>query len=208
MDRRSFFTRGLNDLLSSLLRSPVGKIIDRQLQGVANLLAPQKLSFPTPRSAALRKEIYARPPGALLQADLFDSACTRCGDCIRACPYEAILDGGAAGPLLDPDTVPCHLCPDLPCQQACGEGALLPLPQDSLPAFGKAELLPFACLNYGSESQDCRQCLDACPVEGALRLNADALPRFGSLCTGCGLCKASCPARPVAIQIKTGSTPC
>ncbi len=203
MDRHSFFRDGLAQLASSLLKSPVGRVIDQQLQGLANLLAPQKLQL-TPHPS-LRKELYARPPGALADEEQFDSACTLCGDCIQACPYGTILDGGSAGPLIDPDTIACHLCPDFPCQKACKEGALMPLPKQALPRFGKAEPLPMSCLNWEKEEKKCDYCLTACPVEGAIRFNKEDIPQFGKLCTGCGLCKAACPARPVAIRIETGA---
>ena len=90
---------------------------------------------------------YYRPPGALPEVG-FMAACTRCGDCITACPVHAIMkvpaDGGfAAGtPYLDPGFQPCVVCPDMPCARACPTEALT-VPEHGWQGLrlGKLELL-------------------------------------------------------------------
>lgn len=48
---------------------------------------------------------YLRPPGALAEPAFLD-ACTRCGDCIRACPAQCITVRGDEGPASFPHIVP------------------------------------------------------------------------------------------------------
>lgn len=74
---------------------------------------------------------WIRPPYAIEELD-FLLACTRCGDCIPACPHDVIFPLSArvgvkamGTPALDLLNKGCHLCNDWPCVQACGEGALL-----------------------------------------------------------------------------------
>src|SRR5690606_38546008 len=72
---------------------------------------------------------YLRPPGALPDM-LMLSACSRCGDCLRACPAQCIqLDPKgkiASGmPHIIARESPCVVCDDLSCMKACPTGALV-----------------------------------------------------------------------------------
>ena len=70
-----------------------------------------------------------RPPGALPERD-FQSACVRCGLCVRGCPYDTLKlaevgDGPAIGtPYFIARSVPCEMCDHIPCAKACPTGAL------------------------------------------------------------------------------------
>ena len=61
-----------------------------------------------------------RPPGAV-EEPAFLAGCTRCGDCVKVCPPQAIvlapdIHGSAAGtPMIDSMTAPCVMCDDPPC---------------------------------------------------------------------------------------------
>ena len=72
---------------------------------------------------------YVRPPGASTELD-FLSHCTRCGECIPACPHGTIFPLGAHTgvavntPALDLINKACHLCDDFPCISACETDAL------------------------------------------------------------------------------------
>ena len=217
MDRRGFFGEGLRELAADFLRNnAVGRVLDRQLQGLANVLDPRGLDYLLDRQG--QEDLHepppaARPPGALADAEAFDAACTRCGDCIEACPYGVLYASDeSSGPLLDPNHVACHLCPDFPCIAACSDGALLPLAEGYVPRFGQAELQPGRCanlpFNYGFRPRDrlgrprvCRSCRDACPVEGVVRFGRGPEPEFSDQCTGCGQCVEACPALPRAIKV-------
>lgn len=225
MDRKNFFKNGLKDMAEDLLKTPLGKLVDQQLQSLSNLLAPEWLNdrllsdhdpgssenkiLPLP--AQLENHMHSRPPGAIVEVEKFNQACTRCNDCILACPHGALFNlGPYSGPVMDPNRYPCYLCEDWPCIKACETGALTDLPKNTYPAFGMAVLLQDNCLN-APESRNkrnassrrepyCRSCLKSCPIE-AVSLTKEKLPEFEDFCTGCGLCAQACPAEPVAIHI-------
>ncbi|MCR9141244.1 MAG: 4Fe-4S binding protein [bacterium] len=235
MERKKFFTDGLKGIGKDLWKGPVGEIVGHRLQNLANLLAPEGLDhaianrkdqgdFASDASAYRIPDEFARPPGALPDPAAFDRACTRCGDCVIACPYGVIFTlGGASGPLLDPNSVACQLCPDMPCISACDDDALRPLPANSLPKFGQAEVISGACLNAtpdkkaagdaarsssprkksGGRKKTCRECAKACPVPEVISYGRgkEKLPRFADHCTGCGQCIPACPAETAAIRI-------
>jgi len=74
---------------------------------------------------------WIRPPYALGELD-FLLACTRCGDCIKACPYDVIFPLHArfgievvATPAMDLLQKGCHMCADWPCVTVCEPHALL-----------------------------------------------------------------------------------
>ena len=223
MERKKFFTDGLKILGRDLWKSPVGKILDRRLNNFANLLAPEGLDHllanlpdQTAGSAGYAgseqsriPHEFARPPGALPDSTDFDRACTRCGDCVIACPYGVIFTlGGASGPLIDPNSVACQLCADTPCITACDEGALNPLPPDSVPKFGQAGLVPGACLNEADNRKKisgrkkyCRESEKACPIPDVITYSKKKVPGFADHCTGCGQCIPACPAESVAIRV-------
>jgi ferredoxin-type protein NapG len=150
---------------------------------------------------------YARPPGALPEVG-FLAACTRCGDCVRACPVQAIVavpaDGGhAAGtPRLQLDREPCIACSDMPCVRACPTAALTP-PADGWRGYRLAELEfhPERCVTYRGVA--CRVCADRCPI-GAAALVIDetghpALRHEG--CVGCGVCVRACISHPSSFTL-------
>lgn len=148
-----------------------------------------------------------RPPGA--QPELaFLASCTRCGECVSACPVKAIrLAGSDAGlaagtPYLDLRRQPCIACADMPCVRACPTEALTP------PATGwedvrlsGVELVAERCVTF--EGTACRACADACPVgDAALALDEGGHPvlrREG--CVGCGVCVRACIATPSAFVL-------
>lgn len=224
MERKRFFTDGLKGIGKDLWKGPVGAIVGRRLNNFANLLAPEGLdqvisNLPAQTDAASLQipHEFARPPGALPDSADFDRACTRCGDCVISCPYGVIFTlGGASGPLIDPNSVACQLCPDMPCIAACDESALIPLPPNSVPKFGQAELITGACLNTagdgkiprtkaakksGGRKKTCQECKKACPVPEVITYAKNKLPRFADHCTGCGQCIPACPAEPIAIRV-------
>jgi len=149
-----------------------------------------------------------RPPGAISEQQ-FLQACTRCDDCIHACPKDAIqkvpkklgfLIMGT--PYIDPKTIPCVMCDDLPCISACADGALLPAQSKFDVNMGYAILDKNKCQAYGETF--CQQCVIDCPIPGAIDQVNDRPVINKNTCTGCGVCVLSCSTVniPVAIKIK------
>lgn len=142
-----------------------------------------------------------RPPGAVAE-ESFLQLCTRCNDCVTACPHDAIrlapprYKGAAGTPMIDPFAAPCHMCEDAPCISACETGALHPeLPR----IIGAAHLQTYNCLAHNQSI--CTVCYERCPVEGAITLIENRPHIVAEQCNGCGVCHSVCPAPINAIMI-------
>ncbi len=151
-----------------------------------------------------------RPPGAISERK-FLQACTRCDECIHACPKDAIQRAPkkmgfliAGTPYIDPKKIPCVMCDDLPCIPACPDGALV-MPESRSREdvkMGYAILDKAKCQAYGDTF--CQQCVIDCPIPGAIS-QVDQKPVIHkNACTGCGVCVLSCSTVniPLAIKIK------
>lgn len=143
---------------------------------------------------------WLRPPGAV-EEPLFLERCTRCGDCVKACPYGSVTLSRRDGtPEVFPDQTPCYLCEDFPCIAACGTEALLPVADREEVNMGLARVAYRSC----TAGQGCHACVPRCPT-GALSMD------FGSYrlvvtegrCVGCGLCEHTCKTvnDKVAIEV-------
>jgi ferredoxin-type protein NapG len=161
---------------------------------------------------------WARPPGALDESE-FLAACVRCGQCVRACPYDALKlsELGArvptGTPYFEPRKVPCEMCPDIPCVPACPTGALdRQLQQIDKARMGLAVLVDQeTCLNF--QGLRCDVCYRVCPaIDKAITLEPRHNPRTGKHtmfiptvhsehCTGCGKCEKSCVLEEAAIKV-------
>ena len=149
-------------------------------------------------------EAPLRPPGALDEV-AFLTACTRCQECIKACPYQAIqklpVEAGVSAntPFIEPNTQGCHLCPDTPCIAACPSGALAPTDIRSV-RIGLALVEPKKCMTY--KDKVCTLCYDACPLpEIAIEIDSGFHPKILDGCTGCGMCQKRCPEVPSAVVV-------
>jgi MauM/NapG family ferredoxin protein len=149
-----------------------------------------------------------RPPGAISEKR-FLQACSRCDECIHACPKDAIQRAPKKmgflvfnTPYIDPMRNPCVMCTDLPCITACPDGALLPVQELTDVNMGYAILDKKKCQAYGDTF--CQQCVIDCPVPGAIHQLNDQPIIDKNICTGCGVCMRSCSTVniPLAIKIK------
>jgi ferredoxin-type protein NapF len=138
-----------------------------------------------------------RPPGARAEAD-FTEACTRCDDCIRACPQAILVRGRGGFPSVDFTLGGCTFCGA--CAAACTTGAF------ALPATAwqlRATIGP-GCVE--TKGVACRLCQDPCEAN-AIRFRPAPggryEPAITPACTGCGTCVALCPAAAITIN-----TPC
>jgi MauM/NapG family ferredoxin protein len=147
-----------------------------------------------------------RPPGALPELE-FLVTCTRCGECVKACPPRAILvlgeqAGLAAGtPYLETNRRACTACPDTPCIPACPVGALKLVDIRSV-EFGTAVIDRARCRPFNGRA--CTRCSDVCPIgEDAIIVDEDGKPYIDpSGCIGCGRCRFACPTAPRSIHIE------
>ncbi len=137
-----------------------------------------------------------RPPGARPEPE-FLGRCTRCDECIRACPFEALGRDQQGYPWLwDPAAHPCYMCDGFPCIAACAPVALT-FADRRLRTIGLAVVDAASCLAHLGEP--CSSCRDACRDVRAIRLE-DGLPIVDpTSCTGCGVCIGKCPAPGRAI---------
>jgi ferredoxin-type protein NapG len=193
MDRRDFF------------RSAVKKTTKKAVE-----LADAKVTHD-----ALR---WIRPPFAITELD-FLLSCTRCDDCIEACPHDVIfplasrLGKNVAGtPALDLLNKGCHLCEDWSCVTACEKDALV-LPKTSNDEDEDAKndepvpppRLAFASINtetcFPYSGPECGACNNTCPIPDALQWDQQRPIINQEACVGCGLCREVCIVDPSAITI-------
>lgn len=143
-----------------------------------------------------------RPPGAIEEPQ-FLARCTRCGDCIDACPHDAIRTAtqryglGVEGtPVIEPDTQACLMCEDFPCIASCEPGVLS---KNVPPVMGTAVVTEHLCLAHHHTT--CTVCSERCPVPGAISVEAGKPTVNEATCTGCGVCRYVCPAPENAILL-------
>lgn len=141
------------------------------------------------KSAPCVRHDWLRPPGAV-EEKLFLDRCTRCGDCLDACPHDAIRESVVdETPVIFPDEAPCLLCDDFPCVAACETEALVPRASISEVAMGRAVVSHALC----TVAHGCHACVSKCPTQ-AIRMDFSAfrLSIETSRCVGCGQCEQIC----------------
>ena len=199
MHRRAFFRRGLAELLRPAIKAI--EPVERALSELDKLDRPRPAATPAPTPQP-PSELWLRPPGALKEKDYLES-CSRCGECVRVCPAEAIkLQGGSGNgaPYIDADTRACVACDGLYCMSNCPTGALKPTPLVQI-KMGTAVWHEHVCTRT-TLHDDCRRCVDVCPIgTAAIDLVAGQIQVKPLGCIGCGLCQQDCPTTPRAIRV-------
>jgi MauM/NapG family ferredoxin protein len=168
------------------------------------------LAMPLLRANALGKRDdkgrLIRPPGAVEETE-FLARCIGCGECMKACPTNAIqpctLDDGVQR-LCTPKIVPriagceekCYLC-----GHVCPTGALRKLPHEekSFAKIGTAVIDRHRCLAW-SQNKECVVCDEVCPYNAIdVRVVETTKGLFKApivsedMCLGCGMCEQHCP---------------
>ena len=157
-----------------------------------------------------------RPPGALPEKD-FNARCIKCGQCVDACPYDTLkLASAESGipigtPYFIPKDVPCYMCADIPCLEACPTGAINPaLKHINDSRMGLAVIDIENCLSW--QGLRCEICFRECPLQGKA-ISVEHHPRriskhamfvplvHSNACTGCGICEKACPTQKAAIRV-------
>lgn len=140
--------------------------------------------------------LYAlRPPGAVAEDEFID-LCSRCGDCLNACPEQIIIAGDGGFPELSFSSDGCTGCAE--CIDACKPSALVrgvsvwPVGEWSV----SDQCLP-------QKGVSCQSCKDACD-EQAIQFpmtQATPVPSLQpDLCTACGACVSVCPTDAISIN--------
>lgn len=134
-----------------------------------------------------------QPPWAV--AD-FNDKCSRCLDCIPACPGQILVPGDGGFPRMEFKQGGCDFCGN--CVAVCQNGALDRA--QGRPWRHKAQLKG-QCL--GEKAISCRLCGDAC-VTRAIRFRPQLAGRVAmeidlGFCTGCGACIGLCPVGAIEI---------
>jgi len=172
--------------------------------------------------------LILRPPGALPEKE-FIASCIKCGMCVEACPYDALLmakpgDNKPVGtPYFSPRTYPCHMCRDIPCVPVCPTGSLnKSLVSDKNESgelilninrakMGLAVIDRETCIAYAGIQ--CDACYRACPlIDKAVTIEYTRNIRTGKHamlapvvhstdCTGCGLCERACVTQKASIFV-------
>lgn len=144
-----------------------------------------------------RPRAEIRPPWSLPESTFIDR-CTRCGDCLTACPQKILVVGDGGFPTVDFTRGECTFCGA--CTAACQPLALVR--REGLPAWPCKALVGEACLPR--RGVECRVCGDFCDVRAIRfppRLGGSPLPDVDKdTCTGCGACVAPCPTAAIAIR--------
>ena len=145
-----------------------------------------------------RPKAEIRPPWALPEADFIDR-CTRCDDCLKACPTKILVAGDGGYPTVDFSRGECTFCTN--CVTTCQPKALLR--QDGQSAWPYKAAIGEDCLpRQGVECRVCGDFCDARAIRFPLRLGGSPLPDIDAgKCTACGACVAPCPVAAISIGV-------
>lgn len=176
-------------------RGLFSSLIDRVKEATSGIV-----ESPTPKAKAKCFPVH-RPPGAVAEED-FLARCTRCGDCLKACPHDAIvlapsrMREAAGTPVIVANDKPCLHCDGTPCSSVCEPGVLrVDFPQK----MGTASINQMECLAW--QRTFCTVCEERCPIPGAISLDLGRPIVNSQACTGCGVCFFVCPAPRKAVLL-------
>lgn len=142
-----------------------------------------------------RTQQVTRPPWTKTETG-FIEACTRCHDCISACPEHIIVRGSGGYPEIDFHQGECTFCQQ--CADACQADAFT---DNRARPWHLAASLGGNCLV--SQGMSCFTCSENCEAEA---ISVAPVLRQGSLpvintdnCSGCGACVRPCPVAAISI---------
>ena len=137
-----------------------------------------------------------RPPWSPAEGT-FTSMCTRCGDCLKACPTGVLQAGPGGTPVADFSHSHCTFCGD--CSRVCTPHAIAA--ERTMPAWDLAIHIGAGCLT--EQNVVCRSCGEICEsaaIRFAPRLGGVAKPEvLADRCTACGECVGACPSQAIRV---------
>lgn len=164
------------------------------------------------RASGRKAPAPLRPPGAVDERTI-RGLCTRCGNCIRSCPYDVVRHhtgqqdwASLLTPVLNFDQDYCREdCTR--CTQVCPSGALTKVDLDAKAhvRIGLAQVDMKLCLL--GEDRECSACMRWCPYDAIRYVFSEVeytlVPTIDpDKCNGCGACQVACPTNPQkAIQV-------
>jgi len=150
------------------------------------------------RQSSALPALAIRPPGAIAEED-FLSACTRCGLCVRDCPYDILQlaklgeEVATGTPYFTARTGPCEMCEDIPCVPACPTGAL-----DHALTEIKNARMGLAVVVDQEACKGCKVCEKRCQMEAVSVIDKTAFIDE-TRCIGCGICVPTCKSEAMRL---------
>ncbi len=137
-----------------------------------------------------------RPPWSCEEQE-FTDLCSRCGDCIQACPKNIILKSDGGFPEVNFSTQGCDFC-EL-CVDSCTSGALN---RQQTPTFRFSAIINDQC--FSMRGIVCRSCGEICESRAitfkAIVGGRTTVALSADSCTGCGECIPICPADSISMK--------
>lgn len=154
---------------------------------------------PKPKAPKLDRRDWLRPPGAVEESDFLER-CTKCGDCLEACPYDAICHHSRdQTPIIFQEKSPCRLCEDFPCIRACETEALLLVGGPTQVHMGLAVVSHQDC----TAGHGCNACVSKCPTQAiSMDFSSFRVIIDDHNCVGCGICQHICKSVNDRVAIK------
>lgn len=140
-----------------------------------------------------------RPPWSKSEAE-FTQLCTRCDECIKACPQNIIARGSAGFPEMSFSQAGCDYCQA--CADVCQILAIEISPGNQAIPWAQKVRFKDNCLS--EHGVVCRACGDVCEMRAIrfkLAVGGIALIDFdNTACNGCGECISLCPVNAIEMQ--------